>query len=133
MLKRTLKIGRWVVDFLFAVSEYDEEGVLSVLYDMDAPLETMMRANKIMGLGKNRGFTYANQELRRAAVVIGPASGGKQFQNTVVHELHHLAVAIAKSLGVDLDGEDPAYLSGDSAMEIADIICTLGCRCCNRK
>lgn len=59
--------------------------------------------------------------------------GGKQFQNTVVHEVHHLAVAIAKSLGVDLDGEDPAYLSGDSAMEIADIICTLGCRCCNRK
>ena len=133
MLKRTLKIGRWVVDFLFAVSEYDEEGVLSILYDMDAPYETMIRAEKIMKSGKNKGFTFSNQDLRRAVVVIGPASSGKQFQNTVVHELHHLAVAIAQSLGIDLDGEDPAYLSGDAAMEIADIICTLGCRSCNHR
>ena len=134
MIKRTLKLGRWVIDFLFAISQYDEEGVLSCLYDIDAPDDVMVRANQIMNGGKmNRGFTYSNQDLRRAVIVIGPSSSGREFQNTVVHEIHHVAVAIADSLGVDLESETPAYISGDAALAVADVICTFGCRCCNRK
>lgn len=132
MIHRVLSIGRWVVDFLFAKLDYDDEGVLSVLYDMDADYDVMRQANKIMDSNKlNCGFTFANPNLKRAVVVIGPTSSGKQFVNTFTHEIHHLAVAIADSLGYDLEGESPAYLAGDSAMALAETICELGCPNCS--
>ena len=75
----------------------------------------------------NTGFTYSNLENHRAVVAVGPVSSGEEFIDTLVHEVHHLAVAIASGLGVDLEGETPAYLSGDSARALADVICRLGC------
>ena len=131
MVHRVLKIGRWGADFLFAVDGYDEEGVLACLYDIDAPYDVMMRANRIMESGrKNRGFTYTNPELRRAVVVIGPTTSGKQFVNTVSHEIYPLSAAIAESLGLDLAGESPAYLTGDTMQELIRVICEFGCDRC---
>jgi len=128
-----MKIGRWVADFLFAVKGYDEEGVLSCLYDIDAPYDVMQRANRIMESGRyNRGFTYSNPELRRAVVVVGPTTSGKQFVNTTAHEMYHLAVAIADSLGLDLKGESPAYLTGDTMQELIRVICEFGCDHCRQ-
>ena len=80
----------------------------------------------------NEGFTFANQGMKEALVVIGPTTSGAEFQNTLVHEVHHLAVAIANSLGIDLESETPAYIAGDSTRELSDIICWLGCDNCNR-
>lgn len=132
MIHRVLNIGRWVVDFLFATTAYDEEGVLSCLYEIDAPLSVMRRAYRIMESGKfNRGFTFNNPEMQRSVVVVGPTTSGKQFQNTFTHELRHLADGIANYLGVSLDAERPAYITGDAAMELADVVCTLGCEHCH--
>ena len=44
-----------------------------------------------------------------------------------VHEVHHLAVAIADSLGYDLESEAHAYIAGDAALALAKTICELGC------
>lgn len=108
------------------------EGVLSFLYDMDAPIYMMRKVYRLMKDGDlDRGFTYANEETRRAFVMVGPVSSGKEFINTLVHELHHLAVFIADGVGVDLRSEEPAYLSGDAAMALAETICELGCEHCN--
>ena len=131
MIHRVLSIGRWTIDFLFAIEDYDEEGVLSCLYDIDAPEYVMLRAYRIMESGRyNRGFTFNNPDLKRSVVVVGPTTSGKQFINTTVHELQHLAVAIASELGVDLKGERPAYLIGDTAQELFDVICKYGCEEC---
>lgn len=75
----------------------------------------------------NTGFTYSNPRDREAVVVVGPASSSDEFLNTLVHEIHHLAVAIASELGVRLDGEIPAYLSGDTILELAEVVYLLGC------
>ena len=132
MIHRVLKIGRWVVDFLFAKLDYDDEGVLACLYEIDADYDVLRQVNRIMDSDKlNCGFTFANPDLRRALVVIGPSSSSKEFLNTTVHEIHHLAVAIADSLGYDLEGETPAYLAGDSALALAETICELGCPHCS--
>lgn len=132
MIHRVLKIGRWVVDFLFAKLDYDDEGVLACLYEIDADYDVLRQVNRIMDSDKlNCGFTFANPDLRRAVVVIGPSSSSKEFLNTTVHEIHHLAVAIADSLGYDLEGETPAYLAGDSALALAETICELGCPHCS--
>lgn len=131
MIHRVLSIGRWVVDFLFAIEDYDEEGVLSCLYDIDAPEYVMLRAYRIMESGRfNRGFTFNNPDLKRSVVVVGPTTSGKQFQNSFTHELRHLADGIAKYIGVDLDSETPAYITGDTAMELADVVCRMGCDEC---
>ena len=133
MIHRALNIGRWVVDFLFATEDYDADGVLACLYDIGAPEDVMERAERIMESGRyNRGFTFSNPDVKRAVCVIGPTTSGRQFQNSFVHELRHVANAIAKTLGYDLDAEGPAYLSGDTAMALAEVVCALGCDHCRQ-
>ena len=119
------------MDFLFAEDGYDVEGVLSVLYEIEAPMSKMRRAYRMMKRSEmNRGFTYANMESKRALVMVGPTTSGEQFLNTFSHEIHHLAVFIAQSLGFALDGEDPAYLDGDTTMALAEVVCRMGCEHC---
>ena len=131
MIHRVLKIGRWVVDFLFATRSYDVDGILACMYDCGASDLAMDQAEDLMTSHRmNSGFTFANPNEYRAVVVTGPTSSGDEFVNTLVHEVHHLAVAIADNLGIDLDGEGPAYLSGDTARELASVICELGCSHC---
>jgi len=134
MIRRSLRIGRWTVYFLFCPDGYDEEAILDLLYDLDATDHILVTvADKMRKARPNEGFTYSNLALRMAVVVIGPTTSGREFQNTLVHEIHHLAVAVADSLGVDLDGETPAYIAGDSAMALAGVICQLGCETCGDK
>ena len=147
MLRRVLRIGRWVVDVIFAPKGYDIDGILACLYDCGASGSVMHKAEDLMlgcemdyasdgpdGLmydcGLNQGFTFSNSAIERAVVVIGPTTSGAEFLDTVTHEIHHLAVAIANHLGFDLTSESPAYLSGDTMRELADIVCRLGCDHC---
>ena len=130
-IHRVLAIGRWVVDFIFATKYYDVDGILSCLYDAGAPRWVMENAGELMSEGKyNTGFTYTNPEIHRAVVVVGPTTSGAEFTNTFTHEIHHLAVAIASELGIDLESETPAYLAGDSARALAEVVCELGCEHC---
>ena len=130
-IHRVLKIGRWVVDFIFATRVYDVDGILSCLYDAGAPRWVMENAVDLMSEGKpNTGFTYTNPEIHRAVVAIGPTTSGGEFTDTLTHEIHHLAVAIASELGIDLESETPAYIAGDSARALAEVVCELGCAHC---
>lgn len=133
MTWRELRIGRWKVLFAFAVRHYDDQDrVLDLLAEWDATPYIMRRVERIMaGDTQNTGFTFTVPEERLALVVTGPASSGEEFIDTFVHEVHHLAVAIAKGLGYDLDSEGPAYLAGDAARAFADVVCQLGCDRCH--
>lgn len=133
MIHRVLKINRWVIDFIFAEGGYDDEAVLAFLYDVDAPYDIMVRANRIMESGKyNRGFTFGNPALHRAVVVVGPTTSAKQFLNTFSHEVDHLSDIIAESLGVKDEREGTSYLSGETTMALAEVICELGCEHCRQ-
>ena len=131
MILRELFIGKWRALFVFAPDGYDDNLILDILYDLDASDYIIVKAAEKMRENRpNEGFTFANQRLREALVVIGPTTSGAEFQDSLVHEVHHLAVAIAGSLGLDLDSETPAYVSGDSARELSDVVCWLGCERC---
>lgn len=133
-MHRVLKIGRWVVDFIFVVKDYDIEGILGCLYDCEARSVDLKRAEEIMESRKlNCGFTFSNPDIFRAVVVIGPTSSGAEFVDTFTHEIHHLAVNIAAELGIDLESETPAYIAGDSARALADAVCKMGCQCCRHE
>lgn len=131
MIGRTLNIGRWLVEFYFAEDGYDADALLDRMFDFGASAKVMRQAMSLMESGdKNTGFTFSNPYDRVAIVAIGPTTHGEEFINTLTHEIHHLAVAIAASLGIDLESETPAYVAGDSAMALAETICELGCRHC---
>lgn len=132
MIENKLYIGRWTVYFLFATDDYDRDLIARRLDDADASYDIVERSNEIIISGAyNCGFTYTNPDIYRAVVVIGPTSSGEEFVNTFVHELYHLAVAIAENLGLDLESEAPAYLIGDMAFELTEAVCHLGCSLCN--
>lgn len=132
MKHRILYIGRWTVDFFFADDKYDTKEVLSFLYDMGFSYSLILRCKDLMMENRlNTGFTCTDSELMNAVVVIGPSSSGKEFIDTLVHEIQHVAVSIADSIGIDLRSETPAYIAGDAARELTDLICKLGCSCCN--
>ena len=131
MIRRKLLIGRWEITFMFADNGYDMEDILTCLYDMEAPYSVMMRVYRIMKKSAlNYGFTYPNKDTMEILCVVGPTSSGKEFLNTLVHELRHVVNVIAESLGYDLESEKPAYMSGDLALELAESICSLGCEHC---
>ena len=128
-----LAIGEWVVDFLFAINDYDPDGVLACLYEIGAPESVLDQAYELMERDEpNCGFMFGSIRNKRAVVVIGPTTSGDEFIDTLVHEIHHLAVLIASGLGIDLESETPAYLAGDSARALAKMICELGCPDCRR-
>ena len=131
MVHRTLRIGRWLVYVLFVTEGYDSEVVLSFLQTFDASPSVMRRAKRILTDGNvNWGFTFANPEIRRAVVVTGPSTSGAEFLDTFTHETRHLADVIAKSIGYELDAEEPAYLTGDTVRDLAEVVCELGCSHC---
>lgn len=117
---------------MFCIEGYDIDVVLSSLEKADAPDRVIDDAMDIMtGLQfKDTGFTYTNTKKAKAVVVIGPTSSSAEAIDTFVHEMYHLASAISHSLGLDVKGEFPAYLAGDSARELVDIVCELSCSKC---
>lgn len=133
MIQRNLDIGRWHVEFYFCPDGYDVDTIDDRLFDFGAGGSTMTRACDLMEQeAPNTGFTFCNPFQHRALVAIGPTTSGKEFINTFVHELYHLAVGIAEDLGVDLTSETPAYLIGDMTRELASTICELGCSRCHK-
>lgn len=132
MIQRNLDIGRWHVEFYFCPDGYDIDTIDDRLFDFGAGAKIMARASELMEQEEpNTGFTFSNPYQRRALIAIGPTTNGEEFVNTFVHELYHLAVAIAKDLGVDLESESPAYMIGDMTRALATTICELGCNRCN--
>ncbi len=132
MIRRELQIGRWYVEFYFAAGGYDEEVLLDRLYDFGAGSDTLRRAYALMESGRpNKAFTFANPYDRVAIVFTTPTTSGAEFLDSFVHEVRHLANAIAQSLGVSLDDETPSYVAGDTARALADVVCQLGCSHCN--
>ena len=131
MIRRTLNVGRWLVVFLFADDDYNAYEVLRVLREAGATDDILDQAEETIVCERNCGFTYADGHNHLAVVFIGPTSSGDEFINTLVHEVHHLAVAIADGLGVNLRSESPAYIAGDTARALAKTICLMGCGRCN--
>jgi len=129
MYRHKVHINEWDAEYIITPHHYDSDVILESLRNARAPRHAVRSAMEIMdGLGfLNTGFTYVNTRRRKAVVVIGPVSSMQELINTFIHETYHLAVSITESYGYDLSGEVPAYLIGDLARELADVICTFGC------
>jgi|GEM_PF-3063576 len=131
MIHRALRVYGWTVDFLFAVKQNDEEGVLGCLYDYGATKRVIEDVLDIMDPALvDCGFTFSNSDRRVCLSWIGPQSAGAQYINTTVHEIVHVAMAVAREAGINPLSETFAYLVGDITQEVSDILCELGCDHC---
>ncbi len=133
LIHRFLYIGRWRCDFFFATNDdYDLSSVLECLEDMEASEDVLFDSWEIAaGRVPNKGFTYSNAAQMRSCIFIGYATSGGEFLDTFTHELRHLADDIATFLGIDLRGEEIAYITGDTTRDLAEIVCRLGCPTCH--
>ena len=103
------------------------------MYDAGAPDDVVYHVSDvILSDIYNAGFTYTNGILHRAVIIVGKADSGREFLDTFMHEIFHLADEIASSIGYDVTGERPAYIAGDAARSLAGIVCMLGCSHCSK-
>lgn len=130
MIHRAIRVRDWMVDFLFSYPRNDAEGVLPCLRSYEAPEDIVQDAAALMDAGPNVGFTFSNGYRRRALTWVGPQSEGKQWLNTTVHEIVHVAFAVAIDNMIDPYSEEFAYLVGDIVQELSDILCFLACDHC---
>lgn len=131
LIHRTINIGHWRCDFFFADGDFDASSVMECLEDMGAPEDILIESWETMHYGgPNAGYTYSDPRIMASCIFVGPTTSGAEFLDTFTHELRHLADHIAQYLGIDLWGEETAYMTGDTARDLAAVVCQLGCRTC---
>lgn len=122
----------WEVHCYFAVDKYYTERILSVLNKLGcsdsifSQVEKKLRKNE-----RNAGFTYSNPEKRESLLVVGLATSSAEYVNSISHELRHLCDDISAVYNIASKGEKIAYLTGDIAEQLADVIQVLVCDCLN--
>lgn len=133
MLVRDIYIPRydWYARIYFAISHYHVEDVARSLREIDCPQGIYRQAiRNMVREDVNTGFTYSNKNRRRTVMLVGKADSGKEFLNSFTHEERHLADDIAKTFGMEMAGEEVAYLTGDISLKLADLVCHYSCDCC---
>lgn len=134
MIERTIHINDWCADVFLCFRHYDENVLEDALRRVGAPIGVVARMREIARDDEyNTGFTYSNPDMKRSVVVIGKAVSGREFMNTFVHEVRHLADDIAISSGMPLRGEKVAYLSGSIASCLFDLVGMFTCPQCQKK
>lgn len=125
--------SHWVCDVFIAVHEYKVDDIVKALDMCGASDAVLNRVKDRMEKNEvDTGFTFSNPRTRHSVMVIGKTSEGKQFLNSFVHELRHLVDDIAVADSLEMSGESVAYLSGDIAMELSDIVCSMSCDHCRQ-
>ena len=130
MIVRRVEIKKygWTLHVYCAVRSYFVEDILQHLADIDCPRKFLRQAERNMRDGKlNRGPTYSNYRRRETVLVVGLASSPGEYANSIVHELWHFAVHVALALGLDMEGEEPAYLIGETMRELLGYVAPLLC------
>lgn len=134
MIEVRTHIKQWVVFWYFFVDDYCQKEILSRLKSVGASNSVIVKAREKMLNGrKNEGFTYSNLSKKKSVVVIGESTNGGEFLNSFSHELRHLADDISSYYGMIDRGEEVAYLTGELANSVSDIVCLLSCDCCRNK
>ena len=132
MIHRVIHIRGWRVDVF--IDDGDSNGfseLRSCLIEMGAHGSVLEKAADMYYEYKpNEAFTYTN--VGRSCVFIGQTTDKAEFINSVVHETRHLIDHIASATGIEMNGEDVGYMSGDTAYLLAEDICKMGCPCCGK-
>lgn len=121
MIKRDLYIDLydWHLRVFYGASREDTGEVIEELESIRCPRGYLERASRNMSSRKlNTGLTYSNKELRESVMIIGKWTSPAEFDNSFSHELRHFTDHVAKAFGMEIGGEEVAYLSGEIRREL---------------
>lgn len=125
---------QWRIAAYFSVTCYWTGEIMRELYRVRAEEEVLTSAyNNMISCSLDTGLCYSNSSLRESVLVIAKTSSAAEFFNSFEHEFQHLKGHIATALGLDPNGEEVAYLSGELARDLYPSIRRLLCDCCRHK
>lgn len=121
---------RWMVTIYYGATRADAEEVMGHLLMLGVSGEDALHSwlNLTDGM-PDEGITFSAG--RRSVVVIGKASSTAEYANTIDHELNHLKEHIADGVGIDLRGEEIAYLRGELSRDTHHVNQKYICSCDN--
>jgi len=132
MKTRVTHINDWTIEFYFSFDIYDKERILDALVWADAPDSLISKVSKNIMAGRlNEGFCYSNPFLRRTVLGTGIAESGPEVLDSMVHEIIHICQHVAEEDKMNPFGEGFAYLGGDIARSVSDVVCMLSCPHCS--
>lgn len=136
MIRQTLYVPKykWRVKAYYALTCYWTGEIMEELYRLGASKEVLKSAyNNMSACSMDTGLCYSNPLMRDSVLVIAKTSTAAEFFNSFEHEFQHLKGHIASEIGLDPNGEEVAYMSGELARDIFPKIQHLLCDCCRRK
>lgn len=136
MIYQVLYIPRykWRIKAYYSVSCYWTNEIMKELYRLEADEEILKKAYENMSACTlDTGLCYSNPLMRDSVLVIAKTSTAAEFFNSFEHEFQHLKGHIATEMGLDPNGEDVAYMSGELARDIFPKIRHFLCDCCRHK
>lgn len=133
MRSKNVYIGKydWIIRFYVKVTHIDAHKVLDSLYGIGCRGAQLAVAIQNLKESKlDSGLCYSNPESRISVIVISKTSSPDEFLDSLVHEITHWSVHVAKTLGIDIEGEEICYAAGDVARQlypdVKDLLC---CNC----
>lgn len=134
MTIRRVHIRRWDILFYLSFDTDDKERILDALVWAQAPDSVIQDVSENISAGNpNEGFCYSNPRQRKTVIGVSETTTGPEFLNSVVHEITHAAINIARTDRIDPYSEDLAYLIGDISHEISYVVCEMSCPHCRHE
>lgn len=121
----------WLVRVYVGVRKLNTNSIMRSLREFGCSVRNADEAFELLYKGKkNCGLCFSNPMDRVSVMVLSVTTSAREFFNSVVHEISHLACHIATEDGIDLHGEELCYLTGDTARAMypymKDLLC---CNC----
>ena len=133
MIRAQVYIKRydWTVYCYIAVDDYYTYEILDRMRMIGAPHGTLAKAHANLISGQlNNGLTYSNPATRETVWVTCITTSAREFFNTIVHEIGHVAQHIGMESGVSPYDEDICYLQGELAFRLFPYCKQLLCEHC---
>lgn len=124
MLRQKIVLSNgWTIYAYYAVDTYYTDEIMGHLYDIGCRGEDLHTAYENLSSGKlDTGLTYSNCEHRKTVLVVGITSSPDEFFNSWQHEVVHVRQHIARCTGMDVWGEEIAYLGGELSQKMFPVI-----------
>ncbi len=125
---------QWRVTTFFEVEKKDAGEILWHLQRTHASFEHLKATAINLTSGRpNNGITHTSLQDRETIMVVGKATSGAEFFNSLLHEMKHLEEQTSDALEIDSKSEQAAYFRGGVSREIYPYISRLLCDCCRKK
>lgn len=127
-----MKEPRWHVRVYYTYEETDIEDIIDYLVSIGCRGEKLSAAKEnLWRHDVNSGYTFVNNG--EGVMIIGAASSGAEFDNSLFHEKMHLMAFIADELDLNPYGERICYIGGELTRVMHKIAKNYMCDCCRKK